>query len=117
MNCFPGRNRSNSIKYGFVIPLCRQCHRDITNNYEYINFWKVKAQTYFEKNIGTKEEFIKIFGMDYIYLYKKKSRVNSLLDYAFIRFCVFILSLSLLSSSITSCTNSSIKSSSILART
>lgn len=68
---FPGRNRSNSIKYGFVIPLCRQCHRDITNNYEYINYWKVKAQTYFEKNIGTKEEFVKIFGMDYIYMYKK----------------------------------------------
>ena len=68
---FPGRNRTNSIKYGFVLPLCTKCHREITNDYEYINKWKVKAQIYFENNIGSKEEFIKVFGMDYIFLYKK----------------------------------------------
>ena len=68
---FPGRNRTNSIKYGFVLPLCNTCHREITNDYEYINKWKVKAQMDFETNIGSKEEFIKIFGMDYRFLYKK----------------------------------------------
>lgn len=68
---FPGRNRTNSIKYGFILPLCNTCHREITNDYEYINKWKVKAQMYFENNIGSKEEFIKIFGIDYIFLHKK----------------------------------------------
>ena len=68
---FPGRNRTNSIKYGFVLPLCNICHGEITNDYEYINKWKVKAQMYFERYIGSKEEFIKIFGMDYIFLHKK----------------------------------------------
>lgn len=62
---FEGRNRQNSMKYGFVLPLCVNCHRKLQEDLEFDNKWKVKAQTYFEENIGTREDFIKIFRRNY----------------------------------------------------
>lgn len=63
---FEGRNRLNSMKYGFVLPLCLKCHRNLQDNKEFDNEWKTKAQTYFENNIGTREDFIKIFRRNYL---------------------------------------------------
>lgn len=63
---FEGRNRQNSMKYGFVLPLCLECHRKIQDDLEFSDKWKRKSQEYFEKNIGTKEEFIKKFGRNYL---------------------------------------------------
>lgn len=62
---FEGRNRLNSMQYGFVLPLCLSCHRQLQDNKEFNDKWKVKAQTYFETHIGTREEFIKIFRRSY----------------------------------------------------
>lgn len=62
---FEGRNRQNSMRYGFVIPLCLNCHRQLQNDIEFNNKWKIKAQNYFEKNYGTREDFIKIFRINY----------------------------------------------------
>jgi len=62
---FEGRNRRNSMIYGFVLPLCFNCHRKLQENQEFSSYWQNKAQTYFEKNIGTREEFIKIFRRNY----------------------------------------------------
>lgn len=51
--------------YGFVLPLCLKCHMSLQENKEFNDLWKVKAQTYFEKNIGTRDEFIQIFRRNY----------------------------------------------------
>ena len=69
---FEGRNRRNSILYGFVLPLCLNGHMNITNDNEFLLEWKCKAQNYFETNIESKDDFIKTFGKDYIYTSTKK---------------------------------------------
>ena len=63
---FEGRNRINSMKYGFVLPLCLRCHRNLQDETEFNDKWKRKAQTYFEENLGTRDEFIKVFRRNYL---------------------------------------------------
>ena len=63
---FEGRNRQNSMKYGFVLPLCLKCHRKLQEDADFIDKWKKKAQEYFENNIGTREDFFKIFRRNYL---------------------------------------------------
>ncbi len=69
---FFGRNRNNSIKHGFVIPLCEGEHHNqvgctgIHFDTELCLEWQKKAQMYFEKNIGTREEFVSMFGTNYL---------------------------------------------------
>lgn len=62
---FPGRNRQNSMIYGFVLPLCLECHRKLQDNKEFNNHWKRKAQDYFEEYIGTHQDFMDIFRRNY----------------------------------------------------
>lgn len=62
----PGRNRRNSMKYGFVIPLCLSCHQQLQNDIDFERKWKIKSQQYFESNYGSREDFIKIFGRSYL---------------------------------------------------
>lgn len=63
---FGGRNRINSIKYNLVLPLCRECHSLNQNNPFFNSYWHKQGQLYWEKNIGTKEEFIKVFRKNYL---------------------------------------------------
>ena len=63
---FEGKNRKNSMIYGFVIPLCLRCHRLLQNDTEFNNKWKKDSQKYFEKYIGTREDFISIFRRNYL---------------------------------------------------
>lgn len=67
---FGGKNRNQSEKYGFVIPLSPHLHPNgvsASKNAKDIDLYlKKMAQEYYEKNIGTKEEFIKEFGKAYI---------------------------------------------------
>lgn len=63
---FEGKNRINSMKYGFVLPLCLSCHRNLQENKPFNQKWKEKAQDYFEEHIGTREEFIEIFRRNYL---------------------------------------------------
>ena len=60
-----GKNRQNSIHYGFVIPLCHKCHRKIHNSSEMSLKWKIKGQVLWEQK-NTKDSFIEIFGQNYI---------------------------------------------------
>ena len=69
---FAGRNRLNSMKYDFVLPLCHNCHSINQNNSQFNEFWHKKAQLYYERYLGSRNEFISIFGMDY-FNKKKKS--------------------------------------------
>lgn len=63
---FFGRNRLKSIKYDMVIPVCVICHQKCHKVAQIQEFWHKKGQLYFEKNIGSREEFISIFGMNYL---------------------------------------------------
>jgi hypothetical protein len=63
---FEGRNRLNSMEDGFVLPLCWNCHRKLQEDATFNDYWKKKAQTYFEENIGTREDFIKRYRRNYL---------------------------------------------------
>ena len=63
---FAGRNRQNSMKYGFVLPLCEKCHSKYQNDALFNRKWYVICRNYFEKNIGTREEFIKTFRKSWL---------------------------------------------------
>lgn len=63
---FEGRNRKNSMKYGFVLPLCLSCHQKLQENSDFSDKWHKKAQKYFEENYGTREEFLEIFRRNYL---------------------------------------------------
>lgn len=63
---FGGRNRINSIKYNFILPLCRECHSSNQNNAIFNDYWHRQGQLYWEENIGSREEFIKVFRRNYL---------------------------------------------------
>jgi hypothetical protein len=63
---FEGRNRINSMKYGFVLPMCYKCHSELQESKAFNDFWKKKSQRYFEKHFGTREDFISIFRRNYL---------------------------------------------------
>lgn len=63
---FAGRNRQNSMKFGLCLRMCLNCHEEKQENTKFNDFWHRQAQLYFEKNIGTREEFIKIFRRNYL---------------------------------------------------
>ena len=63
---FGGRNRLNSIKYNLVLPLCRECHSLNQNNPFFNDYWHKRGQEYFECNIGSRDEFIKVFRRNYL---------------------------------------------------
>lgn len=62
---FPGRNRSNSMKYGCVIPLCAKHHREIHENIELSTYYKILAQQKFIK-VYPYLNFVEIFKRNYL---------------------------------------------------
>lgn len=58
--CIGGSNRSNSIKYGLVVPFCRNCHNDPKIRKK----WLLNAQDKFIELYGY-NLFIKIFKIDF----------------------------------------------------
>lgn len=63
---FGGRNRINSIKYNFILPLCRECHSSNQNNPIFNDYWHKQGQLYWEEFIGSREDFIKVFRRNYL---------------------------------------------------
>ena len=66
---FGGANRKKSTKYGFIVPLCHWCHNEpggVHHNKENRLLLRRIAQEEFEKNIGTREEFMRTFGRNYL---------------------------------------------------
>lgn len=63
---YGGRNRLNSIKYNFVLPLCRECHSLNQSNPFFNDYWHKQGQLYWEENIGSRDEFIKVFRKNYL---------------------------------------------------
>lgn len=62
---FPGRNRSNSMRYGCVIPLCEEHHKEIHVNSVLSNHYKVLAQQEFIK-VYPYLDFVSIFRRNYL---------------------------------------------------
>lgn len=63
---FEGRNRINSMKYGFVLPLCMRCHQELQEDITFNDKWKKRSQMYFEEHIGTRDDFLSIFRRNYL---------------------------------------------------
>lgn len=67
---FGGYNRSRSEKYGFVVPLRQDLHPNGVHASQSGKLLDLKlkqmAQTYYEENIGTREEFIKEFNKSFL---------------------------------------------------
>lgn len=67
---FGGSNRSRSEKYGFTIPLRFDLHPNGANASQAGRLLdtqlKQMAQTYYEEHYGTREEFIREFGRNYL---------------------------------------------------
>ena len=68
---FGGSNRKLSTKYGFVVPLRYDLHpngarADRRYAKDIDTHLKKMAQEYFEANHGTREDFIKVFGRNYL---------------------------------------------------
>lgn len=61
---FEGRNRTNSIKYGLVMPLCRECHTLVHNDIKLNKKIKIMAQKKFQ-SVYPGIEFIDIFRRNY----------------------------------------------------
>lgn len=61
---YPGRNRTNSMKYGCVIPLCNECHKEIHKNGELTKYYKVLTQQRFNE-VYPYLSFIEIFKKNY----------------------------------------------------
>lgn len=62
---FEGKNRQVSIKNGFCISLCHECHERFHNDREFNLYFKRLFQTEFEKT-HSREEFIKLIGRNYL---------------------------------------------------
>lgn len=67
---FFGSNRKKSIKYGLVVPLCRECHQGTSgvhgrDGHDLDTYLKKLAQEAFEKEYPDKD-FIQEFGKNYL---------------------------------------------------
>ena len=63
---FRGRNRANSMKYGFCLRMCLFCHEEKQEDADFNDYWHRQAQLYFEEHIGSREKFISIFRRNYL---------------------------------------------------
>lgn len=62
-------NRQISDRYGYIVPLCAEHHTGRVgahHNKDLNMHLKRMAQRHFEEHEGTREDFIRIFGKNYI---------------------------------------------------
>lgn len=63
---FGNKQRDWSEKYSLKVPLCRHCH-NLAHKYREINYMlKEIGQKTFEEKVGTRKEFMNIFGENYL---------------------------------------------------
>lgn len=53
-------------KYKLIVPLCHRCHMRLHDTGEMDYFLKTFAQRYYEKHIGTREQFRQDFGKSWL---------------------------------------------------
>ena len=65
---FPGKNRKRCEIYGFMVMIRPAMHDEIhknPNGYLDLQF-KQECQTWYENNVGTRQDFINEFGKNYL---------------------------------------------------
>lgn len=62
---YEGAKRQASMTYGFIIPLCRQCHTRFHNDREFALKYKKMFQQEFEKT-HSRQEFLNIIHKNYL---------------------------------------------------
>lgn len=73
---YEGSFRQRSIDNGMCIPLCHNCHSRFHNDSEFNLDIKVKFEKEYLKTHST-EDFIKLFGQDYIVKLEHKKRARN----------------------------------------
>lgn len=63
---YRGRNRTNSMKYGFCLRMCLNCHREYQEDVLFCDYWHKQGQLYFEEHYGSRDEFRKKFRKNYL---------------------------------------------------
>lgn len=63
---YSGKNRQNSMRYGLCLRLCLNCHSKEQEDRQFNDYWHKQGQLYWEENIGSREEFIKVFRRNYL---------------------------------------------------
>ena len=63
---YQGRNRKHSMEFGFCLRMCLTCHEKYQDNIIFNEMWHKLAQKYFEDDIASRNEFIKIFRRNYL---------------------------------------------------
>ena len=63
---YSGRNRKNSMKDGFCLRMCLNCHREYQDDTNFNNFWHRETQLYFEEHYDTREDFISRYRRNYL---------------------------------------------------
>lgn len=66
-----GANRWNSMKWGYVLPLCRTHHNMFHDNHRLTLEWAIKCQEHFTDKYSYKE-WMEIFHRDYKEILKQK---------------------------------------------
>lgn len=62
---FGGRNRQVSIKHGFCIPICKECHDKTETDMKFDKELKKECQRKFEE-IHTRDDFLKLVDKNYL---------------------------------------------------
>lgn len=63
---FGGKNRINSMRYGLILPLCRNCHSRYQNDKNFNDYWHKKGQAAFEEAYPDLD-FVEIFKRNYLF--------------------------------------------------
>ena len=58
--------RAKAEKYGLTIDLCHRCHMKVQQSPALMRWSRIKGQKMFESKYGNRDDFIKIFGKNYI---------------------------------------------------
>ena len=74
-----GSNRWNSMRYGYVLPLCRTHHDMFHRNYRLTMEWQVRCQEHFMKK-DTLAKWVEIFHCNYKEKLKQKYEHKSNLE-------------------------------------
>ena len=68
---FGGPNRMLSEQYGLKVDLCLECHRfgkhAVHKDHAVMDELHRQGQEAFERQVGSREEFMKIFGRNYLW--------------------------------------------------
>lgn len=58
-------NRAMSDKFKLIVPMCHEHHMELHNDPKMEKYYQRLAQNAFEQQIGTRAQFIAIFGKSY----------------------------------------------------